>query len=106
MKSTNGGLICFDAASVEGGSVFAVIFVWTVVAAVYVFEESIVDGGPADYVFFAGPVAEVEKLAAFAAKRKFRDGRGVRRLFADGATEFHTAKNTANRKHCETGSLR
>jgi hypothetical protein len=65
------------------------------VAAVEVFEESIVDGGLADYVFLAGPVAEVEELAAFAAEREFRDGRGVRGLFADGAAEFHAIKSTA-----------
>jgi len=65
------------------------------VGAVEIFEESIVDGGLADDVFLAGPVAEVEELAAFAAKRKFRDGLGVRRLFADGAAEFHVIKNTA-----------
>jgi hypothetical protein len=71
------------------------IFVGVVVAAIEIFEESIVDGGLADDVFLAGPVAEVEELAAFAAKRKFRNGDGVRGFFADGATEFHTVKNTA-----------
>jgi hypothetical protein len=49
------------------GSVFVFIF-WT---AVHVFEERFVHGGFADYVFLAGPRAQVEKFAAFAAKRKF-----------------------------------
>ena len=75
----------FEGASDAGESVFAVIFVGVLVGAVEIFEESIVYGGLADDVFLAGPVAEVEELAAFTAKRKFRDGRGVRGLFADGA---------------------
>ena len=79
----------------EGESVFAVIFVGVFVGAVEIFEESIVYSRLADDIFLAGPVAEVEKLAAFAAKRKFRYGCGVRGLFADGATKFHTTKNTA-----------
>jgi len=44
-----------------------------VVAAVEIFEKSIVDGGFADDIFLAGPVAEVKELAAFAAEREFRD---------------------------------
>ena len=60
-----------------------------------VFEERIVVGWFADHIFFAGPVAEVVKLAAFAAKWKFRVGGRVRRLLADRAAEFHALKNTA-----------
>ena len=94
-------------ASAEGlVSVFVFIFVGVVVAAVEIFEKSIVDGGFADDIFLAGPVAEVQELAAFAAEREFRDGRGVRGLFADGTTEFHTAKNTAKCRHMYPGWLR
>jgi hypothetical protein len=75
--------------------VFAVIFVGVVVAAVEIFEESIVDGGLADHVFLARPIAEVEEFAAVAAERKFRDGLGIRGFLADGAVEFHAIKNTA-----------
>jgi hypothetical protein len=45
-----------------------VFIFWT---AVHVFEERFVHGGFADHVFLAGPRAQVEKFAAFAAKRKF-----------------------------------
>src|ERR1700674_2503654 len=65
-----------------------------------VFEEGVVVGRFADDVFFAGPVAEVEKFAAFAAERKFRVGVGVRRLLADGTAEFHAVKNTAKARRC------
>src|SRR5277367_2044645 len=61
-----------------------------------VFEKGVVVGRLADDVLFAGPVAEIVEFAAFAAERKFRVGFGVRRLFADGAAEFHAVKNTAN----------
>src|SRR5271163_4186698 len=71
------------------------VFVFVGGFAVDVFEKRVVVGRIADDVFFAGPVAEVEEFAAFAAERKFRVGVGVRRLSADGAAEFHAVKNTA-----------
>ena len=73
-------------------SVFVFIF-WT---AFHVFEERFVHGGFADYVFLAGPRAQVEKFAAFAAERKFGVSVRVRGLLADGAAELHALKDTAN----------
>ena len=94
-RGLRSGALWFSIEGATGGSVFAVIFVGVLVGAVEIFEESIVYGRLADDIFLARPVAEVEELAAFAAEWKFRDGGGVRRLFADGAAEFHTIKNTA-----------
>src|SRR6202041_4942 len=71
------------------------VFVFVGGFAVDVFEERLVVRRLADDVFFAGPVAEVVELTAFAAERKFRVRVGVRRLLADGAAEFHAVKNTA-----------
>src|SRR5580692_1206502 len=71
------------------------VFVFVGGFAVDVFEERIVVRRLADDVFFAGPVAEIVELTAFAAERKFRVRVGVRRLLADGAAEFHAVKNTA-----------
>src|SRR5580658_3125557 len=78
--------------SEAAGSVFVFIF-WV---AVHVFEERFVHGGFADYVFLAGPCAQVEKFAALAAKREFGVGVRIRGLLADGAAELHALKNTAN----------
>ena len=59
---------------------------------IHVFEERFVHGGFADYIFFAGPGAEVEEFATFAAKRKFGVGVRIRGFFADGAAMLHTQR--------------
>src|SRR5580704_7354599 len=53
------------------------------------FEDGFVEGGFADDVFFAGPVAEIVGAAALAAKRKLGVSFGVRRLAADGTGTLH-----------------
>ena len=52
-----------------------------------IFWSGFVDYRLADYVFFAGPSAEVEKFAAFAAEGEV--GVGIGGLAADWAMEFH-----------------
>ena len=63
------------------------MFIFGVV--IHVFEECFVHGRFADHVFFAGPGAEVEEIAAFAAERKFGARVRIRGLFADGAAVLH-----------------
>jgi hypothetical protein len=50
----------------------------------------------ADYVFFAGPVAEVEEAAAFAAEREVGAYFGVGWFAADGAAVLHGFYSKAN----------
>ena len=49
----------------------------------------------ADDVLLAGPVAEIEEAAAFAAEGEFRVGVGIGGFTADGANVSHATKNTA-----------
>jgi hypothetical protein len=54
-----------------------------------IFGSGFVEYGFADYVFFAGPGAEVEEFAAFAAEREVGVGVGVRGLLANWTVVFH-----------------
>src|ERR1700735_5704820 len=98
MKSAKRGFFCGLAADANGdtdpegicaaedaGSVFSVIRV-----SVEVFGEGFVDHGLADHIFLAGPSAEVEQFAAFAAERELGIRVRVGWFTANGTLEFHT----------------
>ena len=76
-------------------SVLDVVFVVGIArAGVFVFR--FVEDWVADHVFFAGPVAEVEEAAAFAAEWKVGACFGVGGLAADGAAVLHGFYSKAN----------
>jgi len=98
MKRANRGFFCDlaagadDIADAEGacagddsGSVFSVIRV-----SVEVFGEGFVNHGLADHIFLAGPSAEIEQFAAFAAERELGIRVRVGWFTANGTLEFHT----------------
>jgi len=73
-----------DCATDGDGSVFSVIRV-----SVEIFGEGFVDNGFADYVFLAGPSAQIEQFAALAAERELGVRVRISRLLANWAMEFH-----------------
>ena len=54
-----------------------------------IFRRRFVDNGLANYVFFAGPGAEIEQFTALAAEGEVRVRVGICRLSADWAMVFH-----------------
>ena len=54
-----------------------------------IFELGFVEDGRADAIFFAGPIAQVEQAATFAAKREVRMRHGVGFVRADRAATLH-----------------
>jgi hypothetical protein len=76
-------------------SVLGVVFV-VGVASVRVFFFGFVEDWVADYVFFAGPIAEVEEAAAFAAEWEVGACLGVGWFVADGAAVLHGFYSKAN----------
>jgi|SRR5580704_5724578 hypothetical protein len=76
-------------AAVDGRSVsFVIRFL------VGIFRRRLVNHGFADYVFSAGPGAEVEQFAAFAAERELVVCVRVGWPAANGAVEFHGLSGT------------
>ena len=75
--------------------VVAVVFRIATVAArlgrvpIFVFEFGFVEDRRANFVFLAGPVAEIEQPAAFAAEREIGTALRVRWLAADGTACRH-----------------
>ena len=85
LEAESGAAVKGACAAVDGGSVFSVIRV-----SVEIFRERFVDNGLADYVFLAGPSAEVEQFAALAAERELGVRVRVGWFTANGTLEFHT----------------
>src|SRR5882724_3831615 len=56
-----------------------------------------------DHVLFAGPGAQIQKPAAFAAKRKILVEFGVGRLLADGAAMLHGLSLSQNAQRRSSG---
>src|SRR6267378_1837981 len=83
MASANPGFSL--AASVDG----VIRFSPRAALGIFAFQLFFVKNRIGDHVLFAGPGAQIQKPAAFAAKWKILVGFGVRRLLADGAAMLH-----------------
>ena len=84
LEAESGAAVKGACAAVDGGSVFSVIRV-----SVEISGEGFVYHWLADYVFLAGPGAEIEQFAALAAKRELGIRVRVGRLLANWTVEFH-----------------
>ena len=97
MKSAKRGLRCVLAVAAEGGADYGGVLSpdggrsvsFVIRFLVGIFRRGFVDYWLADYVFFAGPGAEVEEFATFAAEGKVRVRVGICGLAANWAMEFH-----------------